>query len=216
MFRTSIRAVAVSLIFVAPTLPAQALSWGGELGLNMSTYGGKDATDAANKIGLLAGAAVKHQKAGSKMFIRSGIGFSQRGSKFSGTGFTGSIKFNYIEVPAMVGVAFPKEGGKMTPHVAGGAALGIKAGCKTEFTSGGSTTKDDCTTASSDVKSMDIMVGGGGGVTIASAKGDVAIDLLYLLGLSTIDNPPTGTTAQEFKNRGITVKVSYWIKKKKA
>jgi len=214
MFRTSIRAVAVSLIFVAPTLPAQALSFGGELGLNMATYGGKDATtlNAANKIGLLAGVAVKHQKAGSKMFIRSGIGFSQRGAKISlpALGFTGSIKFNYIEVPAMVGMTFPKEGAKMTPHIAGGAALALKAGCTSESTSSGVTSKADCT----DVKSMDIMVGGGGGVTMASASGDIAIDLLYLLGLSTIDNPPTGT-AQDMKNRGITVKVSYWMKKKK-
>jgi hypothetical protein len=182
----------------------------------MATYGGKDAklSNAANKIGLLAGVAVKHQKAGSKMFVRSGIGYSQRGAKISGTGFTGSVNFNYIEVPAMVGMTFPKEGAKMTPHVAGGAALGLKAGCKSEFTSGGSTTKSDCTTASSDVKSMDIMIGGGGGVTVASAKGDWAIDLLYLLGLSTIDNPPAGAKS-DMKNRGITIKASYCMKKKK-
>jgi hypothetical protein len=209
------RVTAISLALVASSLPGQGITWGPELGVNMSKYGGKDATDAKNKIGLLAGVAVKHQKAGSKMFLRSGIGYSQRGSKFSSTGSTGSVKFNYIEIPAMVGWSFPMANSKMTPHVAGGAALGIKASCKSEFTSGASTTKDDCTTASGDVKSMDIMVGGGGGVTIASAKGDCAIDLLYLLGLSTIDNPPTGTTATEFKNRGITVKVSYWMKKKK-
>ena len=215
MSRTRMRVTALSLALVASSLSAQAATFGAELGVNMSKYGGKDATDAKNKIGLLAGAAMKYQKAGSKMFIRSGVGFSQRGSKFDGTGFTGSLTFSYIEIPAMIGWSFPMTNSKMTPHVNGGAAVGIKASCKTEFTSGGSTTKDDCTTATSDVKSFDIMVGGGGGVTMASANGDFAIDLLYLMGLSTIDNPPTGTTKSEFKNRGITVKVSYWMKKKK-
>lgn len=201
---------AVSLLLVAATLPAQDFTWGPELGLNMTTLGGDDATDAKSKLGFHAGVAVKHQKAGKKMFVQTGVAFSQRGSDFDILGSTGTLAVNYIEIPAMAGWTFPSSNAasKVTPHLQAGANIGILMSCDAEF--GGSSA--DC---KDDTKSLDVGVGGGGGVTLNNNMGDWQITVLYLLGLSTIDNPPSGT-AGDIKNRGFTVKVVWFMKKKGA
>ena len=112
MSANRILAGVATLLLVGSTLPAQDFTWGPELGLLMTTYTGDDAdaAGAKSKMGLLAGVAVKHQKAGKKMYIQSGLGFAQRGSEYDISGFTGSTKFNYIEIPALVGWTFPKQG----------------------------------------------------------------------------------------------------------
>lgn len=199
---------AVSLLLVASTLPAQ-ITWGPELGLLMTTYTGSDAdaAGAGNKMGLLAGVAVKQQKEGKKLFLQSGLAYAMRGAEFDVLGSTGTIKFNYIEIPALVGWTFPKEGSKMTPQIVGGANLGFKAGCTTEF--GGSSS--DCT----DVSAMDVALNVGGGVDINSSNGNWVITALYHMGFMSIDNPPSGTAAK-MNNGGFTVKLGWMMKKKAA
>jgi len=217
--RTSIRAAAASLVLLASSLPAQ-VSWGPVLGLNMSKFGGKDATDPStvqsNKIGLVAGVVVDKAMEGKALFWRSGVSYSQQGTKEtdpSAPGDEAVFKLAYLNIPVLAGWKLGAAGAKTVPYVMGGAQLGLKVGCDIDATSGGSTLSLGCDdpifAGVLDIKAFDIALAVGGGIAMAAGSGTVDIAALYGMGLTSIDN---GAAALDLKNQGFSFVVSYKMK----
>jgi len=204
--RTRNGAVAVALLLATPTLLAAQMVWGGTAGLNMSQFGGSDATNTSYTYGVLVGVTATKQAAGSKMFWESGAQFAMRGSGFDFAGSSATTTINYLEIPVMVGWTFPTATGRMTPYITGGIILGLKLSCNSD--SGGSST--DC---GDNVTGIDFPLALGGGLKDFGPGEQWGAAILYNLGLATIDKPASGSAA-DIKNGGLTFKVTYRMKKK--
>ena len=192
----------VAVLMLGSSPLAAQYSWGPELGLNVTTYGGLDAQSAGAqpRIGLHAGVGAMRQLKRNRLFVETRILYSQRGANFRVSPYSGAMRFGYVEIPARLGWAFPRAESRWAPHVEAGAHVGLKAGCTLK--SAGSSSP--C----ADKRGVDFGVGGGTGVSL---KGVWQFSLSYLMGLRTTDQSQTGTSA-DLKNRGLTLRAARFVR----
>lgn len=139
----------------ASSTTAQELTFGPEVGINLSNVGG-DVSNTDMKIGLKAG-VVANIPAGGGFYLQPGLFFSQKGfktsSEFLGVKATGTTNLNYLELPVNVlyrfdlgnaGGIFASAGMYAAYAVSGktkSEVLGIETSDKIDFGSGISETK---------------------------------------------------------------------------
>lgn len=199
-----------ALLFVAWSLPAQGVSWGPAVGLNLATLSGDDVTDAKTLVGFAIGAQLDKHTAGKGLFWRTGIGFSMQGAKTEDPGppvVTGKLKMNYINIPVLAGWRFTPTN-PASPYLLVGPQLGINAGCDIEAESGGTSVTDTCENSGIQVKSLDVGAVIGGGVAFAVGASMVHVAATYNLGLMTVDD---ASPAADIKQRVLAFTVSYMM-----
>lgn len=203
-------ALGASLLFAASTLPAQGITWGPALGINLANLAGDDAEDSKSSMGLVAGVQLDMSTEGKALFWRSGVFYSMQGAKFEDAGPPAStlkIKLNYINIPVLAGFKLTpsKPSG---PYLVVGPQIGIGAGCSFEFESGGTAADESCEDSGADIKGFDVSVLAGAGFSMPMGASAVHIAATYSFGLQTID---AGDPAQDLKNRVIAITVSYMM-----
>ena len=206
-------AVAASLV-VASSLPAQGVSWGPTVGLNLATLAGDDVTDAKMLVGFAIGAQLDKHTAGKGLFWRLGANYSMQGSKEEDPGppvVEVKSKLAYLNVPLLAGWKFTPAS-PTSPYLLVGPQLGINVGCDLEAESGGSSASMSCDDAGLQVKGMDFAAVLGIGTGFAMGASMVHVAATYGLGLMTIDD---GDPAADVKNRVFAITFSYMMPSKR-
>lgn len=202
-------AVATSL-FVASSLPAQGVSWGPAVGLNLATLAGDDVTDAKTLTGAAIGAQIDRHTAGKALFWRFGAHYSMQGAKVEDAGppvSTLKYKINYLNVPVLAGWKFTTASAT-GPYLLAGPQLGINVSCNLEAESGTSTASITCDDAGIQIRAMDFAAVVGIGTGFAMGASMVHVAATYGLGLMTIDD---GDPDADVKNRVFAITLSYMM-----
>ena len=204
--------LAVLLVaFVASPGLAQKLSAGVRGGVSIANLTGDDISDSSSKLGFVGGAFLGVDL--HKYFrIQFEGQYVQKGAEDEEDGATVKINLNYIEFMVPFTLTIPTNSA-IAPRLYAGPALGIEASCSVsvEGTFLGETLDEsaDCDddADASARKSTDFSVFFGGGVDIAVGSGAITLDVLYDLGLSSIDDTP----GEDFdvKNKNILVMAGY-------
>lgn len=121
-------------------------------------------------------------------------------------GGTGKINLNYIEFMVPFTLTIPMENSPIAPRLYAGPALGIEASCKLSEEGFEDVDCDDEPDAA-ERTSTDFSVFFGGGVDIAVGSGAITLDVLYDLGLSSIDDTPGADI--DVKNKNLLVLAGY-------
>lgn len=205
------RFAAVGLVLALAAAPAQAqkgksgsaMEIGPWIGLNFASFSTSNlaGTTFSSRTGLTIGGALERTFS-PVLFLRVGAFYSMRGADAPG----GSVKLNYIEIPAMLGYRFAIQGSKVAPYVMAGGQFGIKASCKVE---GGGVSEDCDTGLGTSVTGTDIGVTFGGGVGFPAGSGTIKVDARYLVSFTNLIS--SATTSSTIKNQGFTIAAGYMI-----
>jgi len=130
--------------------------------------------------------------------------YLQKGAKQSEQGVDFTFKANYIEIPALVRIAFGAANTR--PYIFAGPSLGIRLSADIEASMGGSSLSGDIKDLTS---STDFGLAFGGGLKFQLENLAIFVDGRYALGLSDIFKGGTSTTFEaddaEIKTRGIQI-----------
>lgn len=206
-------AVAASLL-VASSLPAQGISWGPALGINLATMAGDGVTDAKMLLGFAGGLQLDKHTDGKALFWRTGAIYSMQGFKEEDAGppvTTSKLKNNYINVPLLAGWKFTPTK-PTSPYLLVGPQFGINVSCDIEGESGGVSATVSCDDAGLQVKGFDFAAVIGGGIPFAIGASTGHIAVTYSLGLTTVDD---GDPADDVKNRVLAFTFSYMMPSKR-
>ncbi len=203
--------LAVLLVaFVASPGLAQSLSAGVRGGVSIANVTGDDISDTSSKLGFVGGAFL-----GVDLHEYFRIQFEgqyvQKGAEEEEMGVTVKTKLDYIEFMVPFTLTIPTNSA-IAPRLYAGPALGIEASCSVsvEGTFLGETLDesadcdDDADAAAR--KSTDFSVFFGGGVDIAVGSGAITLDVLYDLGLSSLDDSAFDA---DIKNKNLLVMAGY-------
>ena len=186
--------LAVLLVaFVASPGLAQKLSAGVRGGISIANVRGDSIEGTSSKIGFVGGAFL-----GVDLHEYFRIQFEgqyvQKGAEEEEMGVTVKTKLDYIEFMVPFTLTIPMENSPIAPRLYAGPALGIEASCSLSGEEGGIEVDVDCDDPLLEdlieTKSTDFSVFFGGGVDIAVGSGAITLDVLYDLGLSSIDDTP--------------------------
>lgn len=116
--------------------------------------------------------------------FRTGIFLARKGMQIGeGVPVSGGTYFDYIELPALLRIGIPVEG-QARPYFLLGPSVAINVGCSVEVGSGGTAVSRDCDDIGASVRSLDLGMTGGLGITLTSAGGvSFRLDALYNPGL---------------------------------
>ena len=196
--------LAVLLVaFVASPGLAQKLSAGVRGGISIADLTGDGVDSTSTKLGFVGGAFL-----GVDLHEYFRIQFEgqyvQKGAEEEEG--TGKLNLNYIEFMVPFTLTIPTNS-VVAPRLYAGPALGIEASCNLSAEVGGVEDSATCEEADIMTKSTDFSVFFGGGVDIGVGSGAITLDVLYDLGLSSIDDTP----GEDFdvKNKNILVMAGY-------
>ena len=183
----------VLFVHLALTMPAglsAQTTIGAKAGINLANVtfssGGVSAS-ADSRTGFVGGAFAQFGL-GSPLFIRPEVLYSSKGSESSDDFETFTLALDYLEVPVLIGAAFPLENSALKPQVFAGPAVGFLLSCD----SGGTDCKDEA-------KSVDFGLVFGGGLEFALENLSLYFDGRYNLGLTNLDD--SGEEDFSAKNR---------------
>lgn len=197
--RTFAALIVLSTFAVATTQAQTTLSV--RAGASIATLGGDDVTDAESRTGMNVGAALTFGVSES-LGVQIGAGYAQKGATSTADGTDITFKLDYIEIPVLLSLGIPTTG-SVSPRFYLGPAFSVEAGCEVEGTEQGVTVTVDCGDFGAPVKSIDIGAMGGAGLSfVTGANLSVTLDVLYNLGLSTIDDT---SDPDDVKNRAWSV-----------
>ena len=207
--------LAVLLVaFVASPGLAQKLSAGVKGGISIADLTGDGVDSTSTKLGFVGGAFL-----GVDLHEYFRIQFEgqyvQKGAEFTDEAVldvTAEISLDYIEFMVPFTLTIPTNSA-IAPRLYAGPALGIEVSCSVsvEGTFLGETLDEsaDCDEDADAAarKSTDFSVFFGGGVDIAVGSGAITLDVLYDLGLTSIDDTP----GEDFdvKNKNLLVLAGY-------
>ena len=189
--------------FVASPGLAQNVSAGVRGGISIANLTGDGIDSTSTKLGFVGGAFL-----GVDLHEYFRIQFEgqyvQKGAEEEGG--TGKINLNYIEFMLPFTLTIPIENSPIAPRLYAGPALAIEASCKLSEEGFEDIDCDDEPDAA-ERKSTDFSVFFGGGVDIAVGSGAITLDVLYDLGLSSIDDTP-GVDI-DVKNQNLQILAGY-------
>ncbi len=166
--------------------PAQKITGGLKLGMNLASMHGDDISDTKFKIGFCGGGFFTFAL-GHVVVIQPELLYSQKGVKweeeFLDETWKLTYKFNYIEVPIFVKIIMPIQG-KVKPNLFLGPYFAIAiTDPRGELEIDGMTIEEDLV----GVKDTDFGLVFGGGIDFGLKKGKIVFDVRYGLGLTTLD-----------------------------
>jgi hypothetical protein len=162
----------VASMFSPPEASAQTII-GAKAGINIAnvTFSTSGVSASADSRTAFVGGAFAQFGLGSPWFIQPEVLYSSKGTKEGDV----SLKVDYLEVPVLIGAAFPLSNSALKPMVFAGPSVGFKLSCD----EGGF----DC---SDGVKSVDFGVVFGGGLEYALSSVVLFLDGRYNLGLTDV------------------------------
>lgn len=211
-------ALALVAFMVTPSFAGGKMGFGGKAGLNFAKVHGDDSEGAKNRTGFTLGMYADMPLSPSFSFHPEVL-YWQSGAKAEESGFTATIKLDYIQVPVLMYFRVPAKGeSKMTPMFYAGPSFGIKASAKVKGEVDGASAEASIDNA----KSMDVGVCFGGGGEIAMGSNKLTIDVRYTLGLTQLFDDVTDPgdndfviddegTAPKVKNGVISILVGFGI-----
>jgi hypothetical protein len=162
----------VASMFSPPEASAQTII-GAKAGINIAnvTFSGDGVSASADSRTAFVGGAFAQFGIGSPWFIQPEVLYSSKGSKSDDV----ALKVDYLEVPVLLGAAFPLSNSALKPMVFAGPSVGFKLSCdEAGF---------DC---SDEVKSVDFALVFGGGIQYALSSVVLFLDGRYNLGLTNV------------------------------
>lgn len=200
--RTAVRTLAVALMAVGLlALPAVAQKPSPRLGLmagaTFATVSVEDAgsTEFKNRTGFMGGGFAEIPVS-NVVSIQPELLYAMKGTKLEDGSETGEIKLSYFEIPVLLRVNIPTEGGTVRPHLYAGPAIGFKVACDFEFEGTSASCEDEEIT----LKSSDWSAVFGGGIDIKQ----FTIGIRYTLGLANIEDSANGSD-DSAKNRALSI-----------
>jgi hypothetical protein len=174
-------------------------------GLNIANLSGDDIDSPDSKTGFAGGAFFTYQF--SPMFaIQPEVYYSMKGATdkmdFNGATVDLTYTLDYIEIPVLFKLLIPLQGSSIKPSIFAGPSLGINTTAKIKAEYQGESEEEDI----EDVKSTDLGLQFGGGIGFPVGKGELGVDIRYILGLSTIDD---SAEEADVKNNVINVNLYY-------
>jgi hypothetical protein len=158
-------------------------------------FHGADISGTSSRTSLAAGAFATFEL-NRNLALEPQVFFAGKGASVDvGGGTTGTFKLDYIEVPLLIKVLYPLQGGmRVVPNAFVGPAIAFKSTCKLKASGGGVTVEQSCSAANVPIKSTDFLLTFGAGLDV----GPVALQVRYDLGLSKIDDtsPPADVKTQ--------------------
>ena len=119
--------------------------------------------------------------------FRTGIFYARKGMLLGDElPVSGGTYFDYIEVPALLRIGIPVEGGAR-PYFLLGPAIAINVGCSIEVGTGGRSISQDCDDVDVPIRRLDLGLMGGAGIALTSQGGvSFRLDALYNPGLRAV------------------------------
>jgi hypothetical protein len=197
-------ALVLALLVVASpaAASAQVVEWGGKAGMNRATWGGSGIVTAEARLGLIAGAFASIYF--HPLFaVQPEILYSMKGSAFEGGGETLTMEQDFLEIPILVKLRIPLEGGgSLRPSIFAGPALGFELKCDAVLDSDESSMKRPCEDpdlAGIPTTDRDVGLLFGLEARFALRNLNVGLEARYNVGLTNIDDREDSIT--EFKTR---------------
>jgi len=175
-------------------------------GLNISDIveddPGEEATNFDTKLGFVGGVYFNYQF--NNMFaVQPEIYYSMKGAKLKDQYNDLNLKLTYVEIPILLQFIVPLKGTPVKPLLFVGPAMGLNLTAKNERTNNGQATEEDFKDL---IKSTDLGLVFGGGISLPLGKNQLGIDVRYSLGLSNIGKDTGSAT---IKNNIITFNLFY-------
>ncbi|MEW6412903.1 MAG: porin family protein [Candidatus Zixiibacteriota bacterium] len=193
------RIVIVLAVVLLTAAFAQATELGFKAGLNLANLTG----DVENNKAMMTfgGGAFAKFMVAPQIFIKPEVVYMMKGTKGDSDDFDEKMKFNYIEIPVLLGYQFPTQG-SVSPSLFVGPAVGILMSAKYELEGVEVDIKDF-------TKSTDFGLVLGGGVDFGlGTSGKLAFDARYTVGLTNL-NDDVDADEFEFKNTVFSFFVGY-------
>ena len=167
-------------------------------GATLATLGGSDAPSVDSRIGLDLGGAVTFDLTES-LALQAGLSYVQKGANLPQGDIDLGIQIDYLDIPVLLRYVVPM-GGSISPHILLGPAVSFKLGCSLQVSGEGAAGTLSCGEAGvPPVQSLDFGAMGGAGVDIATSESfRVTFDVLYNLGVRSIDDSPS---SEDVRNR---------------
>ncbi len=185
------------LLLTVPPANAQTIGGGVKAGIdfaNISSSGGGVSVSPSNRTGFIVGVFADLPVAPhfaiqpEALYVMKGASLALDVIGFSGTG---TVKFDYLEIPVLAKVSVPTSS-EAVPYVFAGPTFSFLLRAKATATG------FPDTDVKSDFKTTDVGIAFGGGVQF----GMFLAELRYTLGLTNIDNTNSGITE---KNRALAI-----------
>jgi Outer membrane protein beta-barrel domain len=152
--------------------------------VNMSTFGGSDASGAKNKVSFSLGGFARVPM-GPMWSFQPELEYAGKGAKEDFAGGTGTVDLSYIEVPLLFRVASPSSpAGQLYGEF--GPAVAVKIDCTISGTSGGVTVSGSCSSNNVDLKSSDFGGVVGAGYEFPLSGMGLSIGVRYNYGFSEL------------------------------
>jgi hypothetical protein len=180
-------------------------------GVSIAKLVGDDVEDAESRNAPFFGGTLVVQPAGSLGF-ETGFLYMPKGASSSfddGTQeVTGTLKFDYVEVPLLLRLGINLQGSPIKPVVLLGGYVGFKAGCEVEAEGDGASAEFDCEQIDLEIKGVDYGVTGGLSVDIpVGARAILTPTARYSRGLTDVPDVDDA----DVKNSAIQLGASFRI-----
>ncbi len=170
-------------------------------GASIATFGGADVSGASSRTGVNIGASLTLPVT-DVLGIQIGGAYAQKGATDRSESVDATLAIDYIDVPVLLRIGIPSSSA-LSAHLLVGPAVSFQAKCSAKGTSQGTSVSVDCSQFGADIKNIDFGAMGGLGIDIAASERlRLSFDLLYDLGLTTIDNT---SPSADIKNRAFTI-----------
>jgi outer membrane protein with beta-barrel domain len=196
MHRTWATGLAAALSLTGASVSAQSVStprFGVTAELNLARVSGNEVQDVSNRLGFGGGAYLAIPM-GPQFDFQPEILFATKGTKSGSGSAEATLALSYVEIPLLARVNF-KSSSSVTPFLAFGPALAIKASCSVDLPPGAGSSNDCAQITDGEFNTLDAGLVMGAGLSFAVAGRSVLLGIRYDLGLRRI------VTDSDSKNR---------------
>jgi Outer membrane protein beta-barrel domain len=198
--------IVATFIFTAFTPSSFAqMKLGLKAGGNIANLNGSDAGNTDSKFGFAFGGFFMYQF--SPLFaVQPEVYYTMKGAtQKEDLGF-GTINYtlslDYIEIPVLLKLVIPVRGSNVDPAIFAGPFVGFNTTAKAKTEYNGQSQESDI----QDVKSTEFGLQFGGGLGFNVGRGELGVDIRYILGLTTLDNSSANA---DVKNGVINFNIFY-------
>jgi hypothetical protein len=188
-------------------LCGQGIEYGVKGGLNLSNFGGSDADEWDNRVGIAIGGFLAYPVM-NMFYIQPEVLYTMKGAKwdydFGGASYTETLQLDYLEIPVLAKLVIPLQNSTIKPMIYAGPAVAfnLKSNWHVEGNGEEFDEEDD------EVKSTDFGFVLGGGVGIPFGSHMLGVEVRYDFGLSSFDDSPE---KYNIKNNTIMLMLSFQI-----
>lgn len=185
---TTLLAAAISLLAFTTASAQLKMSSGLKTGLSMATVYGDDTRGADMKPGFIGGLVFAFN-INDAFAIQPEVLYCQKGTQNEDSSLTIKVKLDYVEIPVLMKLTLPTTG-SMRPFLYAGPAFAFKVSAKMGVSSSGSGSVD---MDIENVKSTDLGLTVGGGLSFGLSRSRLSLDVRYTRGLQEFADEPSAS-----------------------